>query len=267
MARVELVGIVNVTPDSFSDGSKYFEPSAALDHANSLILDGASYLDVGAESTRFGAETIPLEEEWRRLKPVLEALVPANPGHLSVDTRNPETVRRVVSEIGIVILNDVTTFNDPRMIETAAELRLQCIVSHLPEAAGTDIQAAHSKENHIDSVAQVRDELLDKRDKMIAAGIAKEMIILDPGIGFGKTRLLNWQLIRFAQEVPGIEVMIGYSKKHFLGSNPETGEPLPEKDTLRKDTNVNLAAGQMAVQSGAKYLRVHDVASHRTLLT
>lgn len=265
MQRVELVGIVNVTPDSFSDGGLYLDAQNALAHANELMKSGASYLDIGAESTRPGAEKISIDEEWRRLKPVLDALVPASPGHVSVDTYHPETIRRVTNEIGSVIINDVTAFNDPHMVEAAAELRLQCIVSHLPAAVGTDIQAAHSGKL-IDSVEQVHDELMEKREKMIAAGIHPDMIILDPGIGFGKTRQLNWRLLSFAEEVPKIDVMIGYSRKRFLGSDPLTGDFLADSETVRNDPEVNLAAGRIAINSGARYLRVHDIKSHTSLI-
>jgi dihydropteroate synthase len=215
-------------------------------------LDGASYLDIGAESTRPGAEPLSYLEEWQRLKPVLDKLITSRPGRISIDTYHPETVRAAAAEIGSFIINDVTGFNNPQMVKLAAELRKQCIVSHLPTSMGQDIQGAHTAETKVSTVSQVRDELLARRDELIAAGVHPDMIILDPGIGFGKTMDTNWDLLSFASEVPGIPVMIGYSKKRFLGE---------ERMTLAR----NLEAGRIAVESGAKYLRLHAdlLAGHR----
>lgn len=250
MSRVELVGIVNVTPDSFSnDGS--IEPARVLAHAKQHVNHGASFIDVGAQSTRPGAKTLDVDTEWSRLSPVLPELLAMYGGQVSLDTFYPEIVRRTAREIGYIIINDVTSFNNPDMIEAAADLRLPCIVSHLPESYKQDIQEAH-KDKPVDSVAQVKDELLSRRAKMINAGIQPDVITLDPGIGFGKTMELNWKLLEFAQEVPNINVMIGYSRKRFLGDG-------------RMEIGPNLAAGRTAVAAGAKYLRVHDVAGHREL--
>jgi dihydropteroate synthase len=252
MSRVELFGILNVTPDSFSDGDLYFDPTKAVAHANSLFDMGANYVDVGAESTRPGADQLTPDQEWQRLKPVLSDLLYAYPDHISLDTYHPETVRRAARDLGSFIINDVTTFNNPEMIEVAAQLHLRCIVSHLPEAYGQDIQEAH-RDKPIDSLEQVQEELLTKRTKMISAGINADKIILDPGIGFGKTPELNWELLEFAKYVPDVPVMVGYSRKRFLGVN-------------RMDPEPNLDAARTAIAAGTRYLRVHDVAAHRQLL-
>lgn len=251
MRRAQLVGILNVTPDSFSDGGMYVDPDVALDHAKRLQQDGANYIDVGAESTRPGAMPLTSDEEWARLKVIWSGLVAVFGNKLSLDTHHPETVRRA-ARFGRFVINDVTAFHDPAMIAVAAELRLSCIVSHLPQSAAGNIQAAHGG-RLIDTVDQVRDELLTKRDQMVAGGIAKHSIILDPGIGFGKTPETNWELLRFAELVPDSDVMIGYSRKRFLGDDRMELEP-------------NLAAGRIAIAAGARYLRVHDVAGHRQLL-
>lgn len=248
MSKVELVGILNITPDSFS-GDGFTDPTKALDSASEQFKDGASFLDVGAESTRPGASPLTPDEEWQRLQPVLSSLIPARPGRISIDTYHPETVRLATSKIGPFIINDVTGFNNPEMIALAAELKKPCIVSHLPSAMGQNIQAAHKSDHKVDSVEQVKTELLERRNQLIDAGVAKDMIILDPGIGFGKTPQTNKALLSFAAEVPSIPVMIGYSKKSFLGIVDMT----------------NLQAGRIAVESGAQYLRLHAdlLASHR----
>lgn len=248
MSSVELVGILNVTPDSFSDGGLYVDVNDALRHADELFWDGATLVDVGAESTRPNAIPLMADEEWARLAELWPRLMKRYAGKLSLDTRHPETVRRA-AKYGSFIVNDVTAFSNDEMILAVAELELRCIISHLPDAVHGDIQAAH-KGKLIDDVMQVRDELLAKRNEMIARGIAKENIILDPGIGFGKTPETNYELLKFAALVPDIEVMIGYSRKRFLGDDRMELEP-------------NVAAGRIAANAGARYLRVHDVTGHR----
>lgn len=254
MNHTELVGILNVTPDSFSDGGLFINPEAAMQQANKLFDEGASYLDIGAESTRPGAKPLTHEEEWTRLKPILSDLVFSYPDNISLDTYHPETVREAVRWAGPLIVNDVTAFSNPKMIDAVADLDLRCIVSHLPTEYGNHIQDAHNANYKVSSVEQVRDELLSRRQAMIDRGIYPSKIILDPGIGFGKTTELNWKLLEFAAEVPGIDVMIGYSRKRFLG---------PERLTITP----NLEAGKIAIAAGAKYLRVHDVAGHEQLLS
>lgn len=249
--RTELVGVLNVTPDSFSDGGLYEGVEEAVAQTSHLFEAGASIVDIGAESTRPGAEPLTPEQEWQRLAPVLECIIPAYTDSISLDTYHPETIRRA-ARIGSVVVNDVTAFNNPAMREVAADFNFRCIVSHLPGYAGQDIQRAH-KEKAVDSVNQVYDELLARRDELIDAGIQKGSIILDPGIGFGKTMDLNWQLLAFASLVADHDVMIGYSRKRFLGEDRMSAAP-------------NLEAGRIAVEAGAKYLRVHDVAGHYSLL-
>lgn len=247
MSEVKLVGILNVTPDSFSDGGLY-GPDKAGERVWELFQQGASIVDIGAESTRPDATPLSATEEWDRLKSFLPNLIHGWHGQISVDTYHPETVRELTRISGQFIVNDVTAFNNPEMIEAAAGLNLRCIVSHLPERVGQDIQAAHQQKS-VTSIEQVTDELMQKHERMIAAGIYAGRIILDPGIGFGKTIDLNWQLLEFAKFVPDVKVMIGYSRKKFLGMNRMEIEP-------------NLEAGKIAIAAGAKYLRVHDVAGH-----
>ncbi len=246
--NVKLVGILNVTPDSFSDGGQYFDATAAILQADKLFADGASLVDVGAESTRPNAVKLTADEEWQRLKSVLEVLIPKYSGKISLDTYHPETVRRALA-IGLVIVNDVTGMNNPDMINVVAELKPMVIISHLP---GSDIQLAHQS-MPITDVNQVKNDLLSKAQQLISRGLPKSQIILDPGIGFGKTPEVNVQLLKFAEMVPDFDVMIGYSRKRFLGEN-------------RMELAPNLDAGRIAIKSGAKYLRVHDVAGHTQLI-
>jgi dihydropteroate synthase len=248
VSNVQLVGVLNVTPDSFSDGGKFMEPEAALAQAAQLFADGASLIDVGAESTRPHAQTLTPAEEWDRLELVLPELVKRYPGKLSLDTYHPETAGRAL-DYGELIINDVTGLNNPAMVEMVVRLGARCIVSHLP---AREVQTAHEQEP-VSDIAVVRDDLLAKLSMLEGRGVPAERIILDPGIGFGKTMELNRQLLEFAKYVPGQAVMIGYSRKRFLGEHRMELEP-------------NLAAGRIAIAAGAAYLRVHDVAGHRVLL-
>ncbi len=249
VSMVKLVGILNITPDSFSDGGNFIDPVMAIKQAEKLFHDGASIVDVGAESTRPGAIPLTSEEEWARLKLVLEVLIPMYPGKISLDSYHPETILNAFT-IGPVIINDVTGMNNPEMVNVATNLKATVIVNHIPFI---DIQRAHELKP-VSTVSEVKRDLLAKAKLLESNGIEKLRIILDPGIGFGKTRNLNLKLLRFAEQVPDYEVMIGYSKKRFLGDE-------------RMELGPNLKAGQIAASSGAAYLRVHDVAGHVSLST
>lgn len=245
---VQLVGILNVTPDSFSDGGEFLDPEVAIARVEQLFKDGANLVDIGAESTRPNAQVLSDDEEWKRLEPILRNLIPSYPGKLSLDTYHPATVKKAWA-IGPVIINDVTGFNNLEMIKLAADLHATVIVSHLP--AGMTIQQAHIL-TPVQTVGQVKDDLLKKAAELIRAGLTHTQIILDPGIGFGKTPEVNKQLVGFGKLVPQYSVMIGYSRKRFLG------------DT-RMELATNLEAGRIAVKQGAVYLRVHDVKGHSVL--
>jgi dihydropteroate synthase len=246
----QLVGILNVTPDSFSDGGQFYDADMAVEQAAKLFRDGAALVDIGAESTRPGATQLSPEQEWRRLEPVLKRLLDQFPGRLSVDTHRPETVERVLGlGSGDLMINDVTGMNNPDMVEAVSGRKARCIISHLP---GADIQTAH-RGPLVDDEQQVINDLLARAELLIAKGLPKSSIILDPGIGFGKTMELNQRLLRFAEKVPDYPVMIGYSRKRFLGEQ-------------RMELAPNLQAGRIAIAAGAAYLRVHDVAAHRQLI-
>ncbi len=251
----ELVGILNLTPDSFSDGGLFNQSAKqAYEKALELVKDGADIIDVGAESTRPGATRITAEEEWSRLEPFLslvktaEATIP-----ISLDTLNPETVRRAHAIIGKFIVNNVAGLTNPEMVQVVSRLGLTVVMSHVPLSIGDDPLASHSMETKISDPEQVLNELMKRVQTVIEAGIAQENLILDPGIGFGKTPECNYGLLEFAKLVPNYPVMIGYSRKRFLGENRMSLEP-------------NLAAGKIAITNEAAYLRVHDVAGHRLLI-
>lgn len=244
----KIVGILNITPDSFSDGGKFFTYQKAIQHADQLFHDGAAIVDVGGESTRPYAVKLSDDEEWRRLEAVLTILIPKYPGKISIDSYHPSTIENALA-IGHVIVNDVTGLNNSKMVDVVVRNKSEVIVSHLN---GNDVEKAHHGEL-IDDVNIVRNELLEKAEMLMRKGLSKEHIILDPGIGFGKSARLNQELLSFARLIPDFKVMIGYSRKRFLGEN-------------RLDIEPNLVAAKIAIESGARYLRVHDVKSHADFL-
>lgn len=245
----DLFGILNVTPDSFSDGGEFSEPEAAISRVKEMLHEGASFIDMGGESTRPKATPVSPDEEWNRVeRVVLEFL--SNPevrSSISLDTRHWETAEKFFRSGG-EILNDISGVSDPRMQELVAQFAKKVVVGHFP---GKTLAEVH--EQKIDSVNQVCDELLARHEELIRAGIAPETIILDPNIGFGKTMECNWELLKIASLLSDYEVMIGHSRKRFLGKN-------------RTEISPNLKAAQIALDSGARYLRIHDILEHVHLL-
>lgn len=224
----------------------------ALDHAKQLFSDGADLIDVGAEATNPWADPITAEEEWQRLEPVLPELIRTYPNHISLDTYHPETAKRAL-RIGPVIINDVTMFRNPVMVAIAARYKTRCIVSHIPDKT---IQEAHAHAE-LSDITVVKEELLAKFAELVAAGVPANGIILDPGIGFGKTMALNIELLQFAEQVPGIPVMIGHSNKRVIAV-------MSGKD--KTDIVANLAAARIAIESGATYLRAHNITAHAQMI-
>lgn len=252
---MQLVGILNITPDSFSDGGKFTNPYEALIQTKRLFDDGAAWVDVGAEATNPSvAAPLSPEEEWQRLEPVLPRLLDLYPGRISLDTYHSETAAKALA-LGNVILNDVTTFRDPHMIELAVRHGVRCIVSHLPFSASS-IAEAHRNPT-VDSIYTVKEELLERVNQMVYAGVSGKNIILDPGIGFGKTMAANYRLLHFASLVPRFPVIIGHSRKRFIEDHYGT-----EKTSVES----NLRAGRIACRAGARYLRVHDPANYANLV-
>ena len=252
--KPKLIGILNLTPDSFSgDGISsnsegYVEK--VLERIDDLFRDGADLIDIGAESTRPSATKQTDDDEWRRLQAILQKVLSFEaPIRFSLDSYHPQTVRQA-AEYGRFIINDVTGMADSEMRQTVADTDLPAIISHLPSIVNGDIQAAHKLGDKLyDSVEKVRYELYARVKQLELLGVDRSKIILDPGIGFGKTAELNYQLLQFAKVVPDFPVMIGYSRKRFLGEN-------------RMELAPNLAAYKIAAESGASYVRVHDVAGH-----
>ena len=241
----QLFGILNITPDSFSDGGLFLEPEKAFAQAKLLIDKGAHYLDIGAQSTKPNTENVSLEAEWDRLAPILDGLIDRYHEQISLDTMKTEIAQRFV-DLGGTIINDVSGFKDPSMVEVAAKMCNKnkdafIIVNHFP---GKTVEEVH--EQKISSINRVLNELMYKKEQLVNEGISAKQIVLDPGIGFGKTMDLNWKLLEFAKLVPEERVLIGHSRKRFLGEN-------------RFDTEVNVLAGQKAIKSGAEFLRVHEI--------
>ncbi|WP_424936122.1 MULTISPECIES: dihydropteroate synthase [Bacteria] len=250
-------GIVNATPDSFSDGGRYAEPGAALSHARLLRAQGAAVLDVGGESTRPGAERVDPEEERRRVLPVIERLA-ADGLPLSIDTMNASTAVAAV-HAGARIVNDVSGgLADPDMLSAVAESGADVVLGHWRgPSADMYAQAEYSRIGR-----EVATELGGRIAAAAAAGIAPSRVIVDPGIGFAKTAAQNWDLLRDLEDVValGVRVLVGTSRKRFL--TDALGEDAGEdrRDAATAVTSV------LAARAGAWAVRVHDVAATRDAL-
>ena len=248
--RPLVMGIVNVTPDSFSDGGRYADPTAAVAHGRAMIEEGAAIIDVGGESTRPGAESVTAAAELGRVLPVLAELARDADVPLSIDTRHAEVARACV-EAGATIINDVSGFRDAAMVELATACDAGVIVMHMLGEPGTMQDAPH----YDDVVAEISGYLAAQAAALEAAGVARDRIALDPGIGFGKTAAHNLELLRRLDDVAarGYPVVAGASRKRFIGE--VTGETVPARRF-----GGSVAAALWAVGHGAAVVRVHDVA-------
>ena len=262
--RTLIMGILNVTPDSFFDGGLHADAATAVAHAKTLVAQGADIIDVGGESTRPGATRVPLAEEQRRVLPVIEALAAENIV-MSVDTLNPETARAAVAA-GAHIINDVAGMSlREDMIETVAELGVPYILMHSRGTSLTmDAQAVYT-----DVAAEVFKELFTLRERLITGGVAPEQIILDPGPGFAKQGEQNWQILGGLQALAaeGHRVLVAGSRKRFIArllkeqDAAASGLPL-EQVTERTATERDVASAAlsvMAAEAGAWAVRVHNV--------
>ena len=244
----KLMGIVNVTPDSFSDGGKYLDSAAAIEHGVKLVGDGAEILDVGGESTRPGAEAVEWEEEMRRVEPVVAGL--AGKATLSIDT-SKAAVAATAIEAGATIVNDVTALQgDLEMAPVCAEQGVDVVLMHMPGNPRT----MQDDPRYADVVAEVKAFLAERLEFAVWMGIAEERIWLDPGIGFGKTLEHNLELLRRLRELRelGRPLVIGTSRKSFIGRI--------DGSAVDRRIGGTIASSVLAAAEGADVLRVHDVA-------
>jgi dihydropteroate synthase len=247
---VKLMGVVNVTPDSFSDGGLYLDPEAAIAHGRELVGEGAAILDVGGESTRPGAEPVAEEEELARVAPVVAGLAGAGAA-VSVDT-SKAAVAAAALQAGAAVVNDVTALRgDPEMAALCAERGATVILMHM---AGTP--RTMQRDPHYDDVVdEVRAFLAARIEAALAAGVAEERIWVDPGIGFGKTAAHNHELLRRLGELRalGRPVVVGTSRKSFIGT--------VDGSSAQERIGGTIASSILAAAEGAEVLRVHDVAA------
>jgi dihydropteroate synthase len=250
------MGVVNVTPDSFSDGGLHFDPDDAVTAARRMLDEGAAIVDVGGESTRPRSEGVSLAEELRRMVPVLERLRDLP---LSIDTTKAEVARRAL-ELGAELVNDVTALRgDPRMAEVVTETGAYVCLMHMQGEPRT-----MQVEPRYDDVASEVAAFLDERLRFaVAAGIPEERICLDPGIGFGKTVAQNFELVRRLDVLTalGRPVLVGFSRKSSLG------RVLGDAEATTGPLSASVAAAVAAYDRGATILRVHDVREHVEALT
>lgn len=252
MADPLLMGILNVTPDSFSDGGLHFDPSVAIAAGLRMIEEGADYVDVGGESTRPGAAPVGADEEIRRTLPVVEALARSG-ARVSIDTMKAE-VARAALQAGAVMVNDVTALGDPAMGPVVAEARADLCLMHMQGEPRT----MQKEPRYEDVVAEVRDFLIERAALAESHGVARERIWIDPGICFGKTLEHNLALLRNLDRFieTGYRVMIGVSRKSFLGM-------LSGGASVDRRLAGTLAAQTLAQVSGVAMIRAHDIPEAR----
>jgi dihydropteroate synthase len=250
------MGVLNVTPDSFSDGGAFLDPVAAVAHAERMAADGADLVDVGGESTRPGAEPVPADEELRRVMPVIEQLGRRGAVPFSIDTSKAE-VARAATDAGAVLVNDVTALRgDGGMAAAVAESGAEVCLMHMLGEPRT----MQDDPRYGDVVSEVKAFLEERLEFAVAQGILEERIWLDPGIGFGKTLEHNLALLRRLDEIVAVgrPVIVGVSRKRFIGSLTARAEA----DRVAG----GIAANVLAFQRGAHMFRVHDVAETRDAL-
>ena len=252
--RPLIMGVVNVTPDSFSDGGRYESTESAVAHARALLSEGADILDIGGESTRPGSIPVGLEEERRRVLPVLEALADCGVP-ISVDTRKPDLMREAIGA-GASLINDISALEEPGAIEVIGTASVAVCLMHKQGEPRTMQDHPHYE----DVVREVREFLAQRIEAALDAGIARERIVIDPGFGFGKAFEHNLALLRELKSLTtlGVPVLAGLSRKGMLGSI--TGRDVGDR------VHGSVAAALLAVEAGARLVRVHDVAATRDAL-
>jgi dihydropteroate synthase len=243
------MGILNATPDSFSDGGMYDDPAVATPHVVMMCNEGADIVDVGGESTRPGAAPVSSAEEIERVVPTLRRIVERNRCPISIDTRHADVARAAI-DAGAEVINDISGFRDPKMIEFAASCDAGVVVMHMLGEPGT----MQEDPQYGDVVGEIGDFLTERADALVRAGVDRSRICIDPGIGFGKTLDHNLEILR---ELPhfaelGYPVLVGVSRKSMLGALTGVDDPA-------RRVEAGLGAAVWAALNGADVLRVHDV--------
>jgi len=252
--KLQIVGIINCTPDSFHDGGHYLAPEKAIAHGQKLITQGANWLDIGGESTRPDAAEVSIAEELARVLPVIEALSPLT--SVAIDTCKPE-VAQAALRAGARMINDTSGSLDPRMYELTASFNCLYCVSHIQGNPRTMQISPTYPQGVLHDIHHFFEQALQRAEMF---GIKKEHILLDPGIGYGKTRQHNYQIINRLQDflIWGSPLYLGISRKSFLKLDPQArSAPL----------SATLTCATVCACSGVAYLRVHDVQEHREMLT
>jgi dihydropteroate synthase len=245
-----VMGILNVTPDSFSDGGQFFDPGKAVEHGLQMAADGAAIIDVGGESTRPGSAPVSAEQQIQRVVTVIEALCEKTTVPVSIDTYKYE-VAKAALDAGAAVINDITALSDERISELAAERRVPVVLMHMQ---GTPV-TMQNEPKYDNVVEEVLEFLLDRANRAERYGVSKDMIFIDPGIGFGKTTEHNLSLLRNIDKfvAAGYRVLVGTSRKRFIGRI--TGKEKPSERIFGTAATVALCAS-----AGVSIVRVHDVA-------
>lgn len=247
--RTHVMGVLNVTPDSFSDGGLFFDPDIALDHALDMVKDGADIIDVGGESTRPYAEEVSLQQELDRVIPVIERLGKAVPVPISIDTLKAEVAREALAA-GASIINDISALGfDPDMVSVAAEAKVPVILMHMKGTPGN----MQDRPTYEDLIQEISLFLSEAMERAVEGGVDREMIVLDPGIGFGKTFDHNLSVLRDLNRFNalGRPLLVGSSNKAFIGH-------ILNREAHERDTGT-MATVASAVMNGAHIVRVHNV--------
>ena len=246
------MGVLNVTPDSFSDGGVFFTPEKAVERALQMVDEGVAIIDVGGESTRPGAEPVSVDEELDRVIPVIEALNGLLPVPLSIDSRRPKVMQAAV-QAGAGLINDVNALQQPGAVEAAARLGVPVCLMHMQG----EPESMQDSPGYDEPVTEIRDFLLARADACMDAGISRESILIDPGFGFGKTVEHNLKLLRELERFvdTGFPVLVGLSRKSMIGKLLD----LPVERRLQP----SIALAVIAAWKGAAVIRCHDVRETR----
>jgi dihydropteroate synthase len=249
LSRPVVMGVLNVTPDSFSDGGRFLAAERAVEHALRMAEEGAAIIDIGGESTRPGADPVPADEELRRVLPVIEQLRRATPVVISVDTSKPEVIRGAAAA-GAGLINDVRALREPGALEAAAATECAVCLMHMQGDPRTMQQAP----SYVDVVKEVKSFLDERAQSCRTAGVSSDRIVIDPGFGFGKTLEHNLELLRRLGELTaGLPLLVGLSRKSIVGKL--TGRGAGER------VYGSVALAVIAALNGARIIRAHDVAA------